>query len=69
MCQNGGLGDSHTNSTFKAVDLADGERFYPMQDFVKPILKAKDAGLKVTIHSGEDTPASYVIDTINNFPS
>jgi adenosine deaminase len=51
----------------QAVDLADGERFYPMQEFVKPILKAKDAGLKVTIHSGEDTPASYVIDTINNF--
>jgi adenosine deaminase len=40
---------------------------YPMQDFVKPILKAKDAGLKVTIHSGEDTPASYVIETIKNF--
>jgi adenosine deaminase len=51
----------------QAVDLADGEMFFPMQDFVKPILKAKDAGLKVTIHSGEDTPASYVIDTIQNF--
>ncbi|MEP7135714.1 MAG: adenosine deaminase [Chloroflexota bacterium] len=50
-----------------AVDLADGEKLYPMQDFIKPILKAKDAGLKVTIHSGEDTPASYVIDTIKNF--
>jgi adenosine deaminase len=50
-----------------AVDLADGEKLYPMQDFVKPILKAKDAGLKVTIHSGEDTPASYVMDTIKNF--
>jgi adenosine deaminase len=34
---------------------------------VKPIRKAKEAGLKVTIHSGEDTPASAVIDTINNF--
>lgn len=51
----------------QAVDLADGELIYPMQDFVKPILKAKDAGLKVTIHSGEDTPASYVIETIRNF--
>jgi adenosine deaminase len=50
-----------------AVDLADGEKLYPMQDFIKPILKAKDAGLKVTIHSGEDTPASYVMDTIKNF--
>ena len=49
------------------VDLADGEMLFPAKDFVKPILKAKDAGLKVTIHTGEDTPASYVIDTINNF--
>ena len=51
----------------QAVDLADGEMFFPMQDFVKPILKAKDAGLKVTIHSGEDTPATYVMETIQNF--
>lgn len=49
------------------VDLADGELIFPAGDFVKPILKAKDAGLKVTIHTGEDTPASYVIDTINSF--
>jgi adenosine deaminase len=49
------------------VDLADGERLYPMEDFVKPIARAKEAGLKVTIHSGEDTPASFVMDTINKF--
>ena len=51
----------------QAVDLADGELLYPMSDFVKPILKARDAGLKVTIHSGEDTPASAVWDTIHAF--
>ncbi|MDO9302187.1 MAG: adenosine deaminase [Anaerolineales bacterium] len=51
----------------QAVDLADGELLYPMSDFVKPILKAKGAGLKVTIHSGEDTPASAVWDTIHAF--
>lgn len=51
----------------QAVDLADGELLYPAEDFIKPILKAKDAGLKVTIHSGEDTSASYVIETIKNF--
>lgn len=51
----------------QAVDLADGEKLFPAKDFVKPILKAKDAGLKVTIHSGEDTPAEYVIETIKNF--
>jgi adenosine deaminase len=51
----------------QAVDLADGELLYPMSDFVKPILKAKDAGLKITIHTGEDTPASAVWDTIHAF--
>lgn len=50
-----------------AVDLADGEMIYPMDGFVKPILKARDAGLKVTIHTGEDTPASYVKKTIETF--
>lgn len=51
----------------QAVDLADGELLYPMSDFVKPMLKAKDAGLKITVHSGEDTPASAVVDTIHAF--
>ncbi len=48
----------------QAVDLADGETLFPIRDFARPILKAKEAGLKVTIHSGEDTPASAVIETI-----
>ena len=47
------------------VDLADGEAERPIQDFVRPMLRAKAAGLKVTVHSGEDTPASAVVDTIN----
>lgn len=46
------------------VDLADAEDMYPIGDFAKPILKAKEAGLKVTVHSGENTPASAVIETI-----
>ena len=46
------------------VDLADGEDAYPIKDFVGPMLRAKEAGLKVTVHSGEDTPASAVVDTI-----
>ena len=57
----------HNRQHIQAVDLADGELFYPVKDFVKPLLKAKDAGLKVTIHTGEDTPASYVVETINSF--
>jgi adenosine deaminase len=51
----------------QAVDLADGELLYPMSDIVKPILKAREAGLKVTVHSGEDTPAAAVVETIHAF--
>ena len=46
------------------VDLADVEAEYPIREFVRPVLRAKEAGLKVTVHSGEDTPASAVVDTI-----
>lgn len=47
------------------IDLADSEDEYPIREFVKPIMKAKSAGLKVTVHSGENTPASAVVDTIH----
>jgi len=46
------------------VDLADGETEHPIQDFVAPMLRAKAAGLRVTVHSGEDTPAAAVVETI-----
>ncbi|MFN2119157.1 MAG: adenosine deaminase [Anaerolineales bacterium] len=46
------------------IDLADSERDFPLQDFLSNIRRARDAGLKVTIHTGEDTPASFVVDTI-----
>ena len=46
------------------IDLADSERDFPLREFVKPVLKAKNAGLKVTIHTGEDTPASFIQETI-----
>lgn len=47
-----------------AFDLADGELTHPIQQFVGPVLRAKNAGLKITIHSGEDTNGQAVIDTI-----
>jgi len=46
------------------IDLADSEAEHPIREFIKPVFRAKDAGLKVTVHSGEDTPASAVVDTI-----
>ena len=46
------------------IDLADSEILNPISEFVTPVLRAKDAGLGITIHSGEDTPASAVIETI-----
>jgi adenosine deaminase len=46
------------------IDLADSERDFPLREFLAPVLRAGDAGLKVTIHTGEDTPASFVVETI-----
>jgi adenosine deaminase len=46
------------------IDLADSEEIYPIREFVKPVMKAREAGLKITIHSGENTPASAVVETI-----
>src|SRR5512145_703070 len=46
------------------IDLADSERDFPLQQFIPSVRKAKDAGLKVTIHTGEDTPASFVKEVI-----
>ena len=46
------------------IDLADSERDFPLREFIPQVMKAKEAGLKVTIHTGEDTPASFVKETI-----
>jgi adenosine deaminase len=46
------------------IDLADSERDFPLREFVAPVMKAKEAGLKVTIHTGEDTSASFVSEVI-----
>ncbi|MCG8570722.1 MAG: adenosine deaminase [Spirochaetes bacterium] len=48
-----------------AIDLADSEAQFPIHHFKNQVMKAKEAGFKVTIHSGEDTPAQAVIDTVN----
>ncbi len=46
------------------IDLADSERDFPLREFVQPVRKAKEAGLKVTIHTGEDTSPAFVKETI-----
>lgn len=48
----------------QGIDLADSERMYPVHAFAPSVLRAREAGLKVTVHSGEDTPASAVVETI-----
>lgn len=52
------------SNVIHGIDLADSEAEHPIREFVGPVFRAKDAGLKVTVHSGEDTPASAVVDTI-----
>ncbi|MGE5248788.1 MAG: adenosine deaminase family protein, partial [Bacteroidota bacterium] len=48
-----------------AIDLADSETDFPIQAFVPHVRRAREAGLKLTVHTGEDTPASFVVDTIH----
>lgn len=52
------------NDHILGIDLADSERDFPLREFVPSVMKAKEAGLKVTIHTGEDTPASFVKEVI-----
>lgn len=47
------------------IDLADSEIDFPVREFVPHVMRAREAGLKVTVHTGEDTPASFVVDTIH----
>ena len=54
----------HNRQHIVGVDLADGEDVYPIHEFAGPVLKAKAAGLNVTVHSGENTPAAAVVETI-----
>ncbi len=46
------------------IDLADSETDFPIREFAPSVERARSAGLKVTVHSGEDTPASFVVDTL-----
>jgi adenosine deaminase len=46
------------------IDLADSERDFPLREFIPSVMRAKEAGLKVTVHTGEDTPASFVKEAI-----
>lgn len=54
----------HHKEHILGIDLADSERDFPLREFIPPVMKAKAAGLKVTIHTGEDSPASFVKETI-----
>jgi adenosine deaminase len=54
----------HHKEHILGIDLADSERDFPLREFIPSVMRAKDAGLKVTIHTGEDTPASFIQETI-----
>ena len=45
-------------------DLADGENFDDISKFIDVTEMARDAGLGVTVHSGEDTSGEHVIETV-----
>jgi adenosine deaminase len=49
------------------LDLADSETARPPGDFLPLVQRARAAGLGITIHSGENTDAAHVVDTIRRF--
>ncbi len=56
----------HTNaSRICGFDLADSEECIDHADFVPLVDKARAAGLGITIHSGENTSAAYVDQTLS----
>jgi adenosine deaminase len=48
-------------------DLADSETAAPFSDYVKLVDQARRAGVGITIHTGENTGASYVRKTIEEY--
>ncbi len=57
---------SHKNADrLVGFDLADSEKEDNL-DYLDQILEAKKAGLHITIHSGEDSSAQCVVNSINN---
>jgi adenosine deaminase len=48
-------------------DLADREADFPPEAFVPMVERARDAGMGITIHSGEDTDAAHVARTLELF--
>jgi len=69
------LKDARTliQSNYKGIDrligfdLADTENDHNPKQFIELINFAKDLGLEITIHSGEDTTADHVINSIKLF--
>ncbi len=55
--------------SFLALDLADNELGFDSKPFSKFFVKAKKAGMKITVHSGEanvEGAAQYVVDAIEH---
>jgi adenosine deaminase len=48
-------------------DLADSETVRPAEEFLPLVQQAREAGLGITIHSGENTGAAQVVNTLRVF--
>ena len=48
-------------------DLADSETVRPAEEFLPLVQQARQAGLGITIHSGENTSAGQVVNTLRVF--
>ncbi|KAJ4360210.1 adenine deaminase [Didymosphaeria variabile] len=57
---------SYKSGVVRAIGLDSSEKDFPPENFTELYRKAKDLGLKLTAHAGEEAPASYISSALHN---
>ncbi|KAF9734294.1 hypothetical protein PMIN06_003025 [Paraphaeosphaeria minitans] len=57
---------SYKSGVVQAIGLDSSEKPFPPENFTELYSKAKALGLKLTAHAGEEAPASYISNALQN---
>lgn len=57
---------SYKTGLVRGIGLDSSEKDFPPENFTELYSKAKDLGLRLTAHSGEEGPASYISSALHN---
>lgn len=58
--------ESYRTGKVQAIGLDSSEKEFPPENFTELYRKAKDLGLNLTAHSGEEGPAAYISSALHN---